>query len=140
MILSNFLSPLAGGLLIGLAAGGFRLATGRIAGIAGIIRLGLRGPERGWRLLFLTGLIVAGLAARWLAEPSIVAAGLSDTPTLRLVVAGLLVGLGTGMANGCTSGHGICGLASFSPRSLVSVLTFMAMAALTVLAMRLGGW
>lgn len=138
--ITPYLAPLAGGLLIGLAAGGLQLFSGRIAGISGILRLGLRGPDRTWRLLFIAGLLGAGLAARLLADPAAITAGLAQMSGLRLVVAGLLVGIGTGLANGCTSGHGICGIARFSRSSFVAVLTFMGTAVLTVFVLRWSGW
>ena len=116
---------LAGGLLVGLAAALLILFNGRIAGISGIAG-GLLRPVRGdiaWRLAFVLGLAAAPLA--WLAfaaTPGLhVAAG---TPTL--VAAGLLVGLGTRLGSGCTSGHGVCGISRGSARSLAATATFMA--------------
>ena len=126
---------LAGGALIGLVSGLLWLVHGRIAGITGIARVALRGPDRDWRLAFVAGLIVAGGAARAIAGAG-VAAGLDTTPVLRLALSGLLVGIGTSMANGCTSGHGICGLARFSRRSLVAVPVFMGTAIATVALLR----
>ena len=116
---------LAGGLLIGLAAALLILFNGRIAGISGIVG-GLLRPARGelaWRLAFVLGLVAAPLAWRAFgATPALhVAAG-----TLTLVVAGLLVGLGTRLGSGCTSGHGVCGLSRGSARSLAATATFMA--------------
>lgn len=128
-------SALVGGALIGLAATALYAATGRIAGISGIVGGLLRaGPaDWGWRLLFLAGL-VAGAAAAGLV---------GGAPVLRieaswvvLVLAGLLVGYGTQLGRGCTSGHGICGIARFSPRSIAATLVFMAAAAATVFVMR----
>ena len=118
-----YLPNLAGGLAIGLAAGDLRLGTGQVAGISGILRRAITGPDRGWRLAFLAGLILPGVAAIWLPAAPLTA-GLATTPYWLLATAGLLVGLGTGLGNGCTSGHGICGLANFSPRSLAAVATF----------------
>lgn len=117
-------SAVAGGLLIGLAAAAFILFNGRIAGISGILG-GLLRPVRGdigWRLAFLLGLIGAPLAYGLVAAlPSAtVAAG-----ELTLAAAGLLVGLGTRYGAGCTSGHGVCGLARQSPRSLAATAAFM---------------
>lgn len=136
---SSLIAPIAGGALIGLSAGVLRLGNGQIAGISGILRIGLRGPDRAWRPAFLLGVVLAGLLAAWRGGPDL-AAGLERVSLPVLVVAGLLVGVGTGLGNGCTSGHGICGLARFSKRSLAAVLTFMAVAILTVLVRRLGGW
>jgi len=117
-------TSLAGGALIGLAAALLVLGIGRIAGVSGIIG-GLLRPARGdvgWRLAFVSGLLVAPAAMALVHTlPDLhVAAG---TPTL--VIAGLLVGLGTRYAAGCTSGHGVCGLSRRSPRSLAAVAVFM---------------
>ena len=136
---ADYLPPLIGGALIGLAAGLLRFGTGQIAGISGVLRIAMRGPERGWRFAFLAGLLIAGVGAAWRSGPQL-AAGLERVPLPMLLVGGLLVGLGTGIGNGCTSGHGICGLARFSKRSLAAVAVFMGMAFLTVLIRRLGGW
>jgi hypothetical protein len=139
----NLFSPwsaLAGGLLIGLASSLYILGNGRVAGISGIVasplqalftRASLR-PER-TRLLFLAGL----LAAPWLWR--LVAPLPAMTPVagpVLLVPAGLLVGVGVRMANGCTSGHGVCGLSRLSLRSLVNVLAFMGAGFATVFLMR----
>ncbi len=114
-------TALAGGLLIGAAASLLVLARGRIAGISGIVA-GLLHPQAGdvsWRIAFVAGL----LAAPWLLP---VAAPQIEAGPLRLIAAGLLVGLGTRYGAGCTSGHGVCGLSRRSPRSLVATLAFMA--------------
>ena len=131
---------LAGGLLVGSAAALFILGNGRIAGIATIVAGPLRVLTRGgtWapeqtRLLFIAGL----LAAPWvwqLVAP--LPAMRSVAGPLALVAAGLLVGVGTRMANGCTSGHGVCGLSRLSLRSLVNVLAFMASGMATVFVLR----
>lgn len=120
-----------GGMLIGLSASLMLLLHGRIAGISGILG-GLLRPrpgDLGWRLLFIGGLVVGGVltAILW---PSGLADTLARSP-LTVVVAGLFVGVGTRMGNGCTSGHGVCGLTRFSPRSGVAVATFMATGFLT---------
>src|SRR5262245_58844008 len=120
----DWLTPLLGGALIGASAALVLLALGRIAGISGIFA-GLLAPERGelaWRLAFALGL-VAGGALVFRVTPSLLAATLDRSPPI-LAVAGLLAGVGTRVANGCTSGHGVCGLARLSRRSLVAVLTF----------------
>ena len=131
---------LLGGLLIGAGASLLLLFNGRIAGISGILG-GVILPKPGevsWRLQFLGGLLAGAIAAALLAPGSF-----GDAPALPLgliVAAGLLVGFGTRMANGCTSGHGVCGLGRVSKRSLVATLTFMATGALAVLATHhLGG-
>ena len=136
---TNFLWPLAGGLLIGLSAGLYLLTTGRIAGISGLTASAAGLTGSGFSKLglgFLAGILGgAALASAFVRQPEIIIT--SSAPLL--VVAGLIVGFGTRLGSGCTSGHGVCGLARLSPRSLVSTLTFMAIAALTVLAVRLVG-
>jgi uncharacterized protein len=115
---------LIGGMLIGLAVAMFALLNGRVAGISGILG-GLLKPTRGdipWRVAFIGGLIAAPLVYRLFAAlPRIQI----DAGYVALVVAGLLVGVGTRYGSGCTSGHGVCGLSRLSPRSLVATLTFM---------------
>ncbi|MFM7028124.1 MAG: YeeE/YedE family protein [Chakrabartia sp.] len=138
MVLDPFLLPLLGGVMIGLAAGGLYLLAGEIAGITGIVRIALNGPGRGWAVAFVLGLFSAGMAARALPGPDLLAGIETSSPAL-LALAGLLVGIGTDLGNGCTSGHGVCGLSRLSPRSLVAVLVFMATAALTVFLVRHGG-
>lgn len=131
---------LAGGLLIGLASALFVLGNGRIAGIAGIVASPLRAlvagkslaPER-TRLLFLLGLALAPWAWRLVAP---LPAGPVDVGLAGLVAAGLLVGIGVRMGNGCTSGHGVCGLSRLSVRSLANVLAFMGAGFATVFVLR----
>ena len=128
-------SALAGGLLIGLAAAWLILVEGRILGAAGILG-GLVPPRAGdwaWRVALLGGLIAAPLIARALvhiAPPAIEA----DTATL--IAGGLMVGFGTRLGAGCTSGHGVCGVARLSPRSIAATATFMAAGFLTVFVVR----
>ena len=128
-------ASLAGGLQLGLAAALFILLNGRVLGISGIVAgvLRPRAGDSGWRLAFLAGLIAAPLAWGLFAAPVVprIAAG----PAL-LVLAGLLVGWGTRHGSGCTSGHGVCGLARLSPRSLVATLAFMACGFATVFVLR----
>ena len=129
------LSSLAGGVLIGVAAALLALCNGRIAGISGIVG-GLLRPQRGdlgWRAAFVIGLILAPLLYRVLAPlPEIrIEAGSG-----LIILAGLLVGVGTRYGAGCTSGHGICGLSRRSPRSIVATLSFMAAGFATVFVMR----
>lgn len=136
MPLSELLGALVGGVLIGLSAFALLLVSGRVAGISGIVG-GLLPPKGGdtrWRLAFVTGLVGGGLVLA-LVHPGAFPTALSGHP-LRLAVAGLLVGLGTRLGNGCTSGHGVCGIGRLSPRSLQATLTFMATAMLTVWLMR----
>lgn len=136
-MLDTLLPALIGGVMIGLAAGLFMLLTGRIAGISGITgELLGRWPSR-WRqdLAFLAGLPLGLLAWRIIHGGSVVIhLPQSDAA---LMVAGLLVGIGTRLANGCTSGHGVCGLARLSPRSLAATVCFVAAAILVVAARRL---
>ncbi|HEX6239804.1 MAG TPA: YeeE/YedE thiosulfate transporter family protein [Polyangiales bacterium] len=126
-----FFAAAAGGLLFGAAAGLLMLGTGRIAGIAGIAG-GLVHPERGellWRALFVAGMLLGGLLGAQLLPASFVAhAGLSAA---RLLGAGVLIGVGARLANGCTSGHGICGVGRLSLRSVVAVAIFSTTGALT---------
>ena len=128
-------TALAGGMLIGVAAAMFVLLNGRIAGISGVIG-GLFKPSKGdiaWRAAFVLGLVgspwVYALVAA-LPHPRI------DASFGALVVAGLLVGVGTRYGSGCTSGHGVCGLARLSPRSLVATVAFMAAGFATVFVIR----
>jgi uncharacterized protein len=134
-----FLAALAGGALIGLATALLLLADGRIAGISGIVGgvLGRGAPgERSWRLFFLAGLVGGGVIARAVAPQSL-GPVLASAPVLAL--AGLLVGFGTRLGGGCTSGHGVCGNARLSRRSIAATGTFMAVAAAVVFLVRHGG-
>jgi uncharacterized protein len=128
----NLIGGLIGGVLIGCAAGLLLLINGRIAGISGILGGLISGStwaERGWRFAFILGLIAgAGLYSSLSKGLSL---QLQASPGM-LVVAGLLVGFGTRLGSGCTSGHGVCGLARRSGRSFAATLLFMAVAALTV--------
>lgn len=126
---------LAGGVLIGLAAAMFVLLNGRIAGISGVIG-GLLKPTKGdigWRAAFVLGLVVAPLVYGLFQLPPTLQI---DAEYAALVVAGLLVGMGTRYGSGCTSGHGICGLSRLSPRSLVATATFMSGGFATVFVVR----
>lgn len=133
-------NALFGGLMIGLASALYILGNGRVAGIAGIVASPLRAilskaslaPER-TRLLFVAGLLLAPWlwqVAKPLPQTTI------DVSLATVVLAGLLVGVGVRMGNGCTSGHGVCGLSRFSLRSLVNVMAFMAAGIVAVLVMR----
>jgi uncharacterized membrane protein YedE/YeeE len=125
---------LAGGVLIGLSAGLLALLDGGLAGISGIVG-GLLDAigDRAWRLLFLAGLLLAApLYQRVTAYPAVSVT--QNVPLL--VIAGFLVGVGTRYGAGCTSGHGVCGLARLSPRSMVATLTFMAAGFATVFVVR----
>ncbi len=121
----------AGGLLIGLAAALFILFHGRIMGVSGIVGGLLRSSkgDRSWRLSFLAGLILAPLITKFAGfAPAI----RIEQSMIWLVVAGVLVGFGTSLGSGCTSGHGVCGIARLSPRSITATTIFMAFAMLTV--------
>ena len=128
-------SSMLGGALIGLAATLLLAGIGRIAGISGIVNAAVEQRDgRNWRLAFLAGLL--GGAALWFAFGIGVAAPRTNFPLPWLIAAGLLVGFGTRLGSGCTSGHGICGLARFSKRSLAAVLAFMGAGVATVYALR----
>lgn len=137
---STIISALSGGALIGASASLLLLCHGRVAGISGILGGVLRGgtSDRDWRLAFLAGLVAAGVVAA-IAFPSAVGASPVSLPLV--AVAGLLVGFGTRLGNGCTSGHGVCGISRLSVRSLLATVVFMLTAALTVAVVRAaGGW
>jgi len=132
---------LVGGMLIGLSASALLLFDGKIAGISGIVG-GILSPTKDdtlWRLLFVIGLLAGGFVF-YLLSPQAFAIGVSRS-TSALIVAGLLVGFGTRLGNGCTSGHGVCGVSRVSKRSILATVTFMATGMLTVFVIRhfLGG-
>jgi len=131
-------ASLTGGIILGIASAIFILVNGRILGISGIVG-GLFPPKLGdtfWRVAFLLGLFAAPtvfhavMPLEWVTAPRIEAGALS------VIGAGLLVGIGTRYAGGCTSGHGVCGLSRLSPRSLVATLSFMGAGFLTVYVLR----
>lgn len=129
-------SGLLGGALIGLAASLLLVGSGRIAGVSGIaagVMFSREPGERAWRLAFLAGLVAAGVPFAVLAPEAI---GPSPQPLAGLAIAGLLVGIGTRLGNGCTSGHGVCGVSRLSPRSLVATALFVGMGMLTVAVLR----
>jgi uncharacterized membrane protein YedE/YeeE len=129
------LTAALGGALIGLATVLLLVLIGRVAGISGIFAdlIAPAGRDRGWRIAFLLGLIAAPLALAVAGRP----APLPAMPDWTVIVAaGLLVGYGTRLGGGCTSGHGICGFARFSPRSITATLIFMATAILVVAVTR----
>ena len=134
--MGSWAQGLAGGVLIGFSATLLLWSIGRIAGISGIVNGLGTAPrsDRAWRAAFLFGLMVAGgIAMQFLPYAP---ARLQTGSTPILLLAGLLVGFGTRMGGGCTSGHGVCGLGRLSWRSLAAVLTFMATAMATVFVMR----
>lgn len=130
-------SGLIGGLLIGGAAAGLLLLNGRIAGISNIAAgvFAQQGGEWSWRFAFVLGLLAGGSALAWL-RPEVFGSPRLLSP-LMIAVAGLLVGFGAQLANGCTSGHGVCGLGRRSLRSLVATLTFIVTGMVTVYLSRL---
>jgi uncharacterized protein len=137
---TEWLYGLLGGVLIGLSATLLLALNGRIAGISGMVNGAVTfAAAEAWRWLFLAGLVAGGLVYEYALAPQ-------PTPTYpiapgTMVVAGLLVGFGTRLGNGCTSGHGVCGLGRLSGRSLVAVITFMASGVATVFITRhLLGW
>lgn len=132
----TWLTALAGGVLIGLAATLLLWLNGRVAGVSGILN-GVVFPKRAdlsWRVAFLAGLVAAG--GLYMAVVPDAPLPRADFPRTGLVVAGLLVGFGARMGNGCTSGHGVCGLGRLSMRSLAAVATFMATAIATTFVLR----
>jgi uncharacterized membrane protein YedE/YeeE len=134
---SKWFQALLGGALIGSGSALLLLTHGRIAGISGITGglLQRATSDRAWRLAFLSGLVAAGAVAAAVVPAAI---GAPVRPLAAILVAGLLVGFGTRLGNGCTSGHGVCGLSRLSVRSLVAVVVFMATGAVTaILAGRL---
>jgi len=129
--------PLAGGLLIGLSSILLLLTLGRIAGISGIVWGALSDPDRSWRWQFVSGLVAGAFAIHALTGRPIPAP--SDAPLFMAVIAGILVGIGTRVGSGCTSGHGVCGIGRRSVRSIVATCTFMATGVVTVALLRAGG-
>ncbi len=131
-------ASLAGGLLLGLASALFILINGRILGISGILG-GLLVPRMGdigWRLAFLAGMFAAPLVVLAIAPSGLIQTPHIDAGYAFIAFAGLLVGFGTRLGSGCTSGHGVCGLSRMSPRSMVATATFMAAGFLTVYVVR----
>ncbi len=134
MSATNLLLPLIGGAMIGIAALILLAGNGRVMGMSGIWSGLIRwsdGPA--WRLAFVAGSAIAPLVLALAGNPGKVQI---DTPLPIFVVAGLLVGFGTALGSGCTSGHGICGISRFSPRSILATAIFMAVAIVTVFLVR----
>ena len=124
-----------GGALIGISASLILVLNGRVTGISGVLNAlmqPVRGVELVWRALFVAGLVAGGL----LVSALLPGGGGGEPGLATAVVAGLLVGVGTRLGNGCTSGHGVCGLSRMSGRSLAATLTFITTGAIAVLAMR----
>lgn len=137
----SYVHTLGGGALIGLSALALFLGIGRIAGICGIAFSLLVAPitNQAWRLVFLAGLLIGTFLYHQISGHAYPPAPNTNLPLL--IIGGLLVGFGTAMGNGCTSGHGICGLSRLSPRSIAATLTFMACAIASMFVFRhLLGW
>ncbi len=119
---------LGGGILLGIASAVFILVNGRILGISGILG-GLLAPKTGdvgWRIAFVLGMLAAPMTLSLLTPDDFLSAPRIDADYVMILIAGLLVGYGTRLGSGCTSGHGVCGLSRLSPRSLVATGIFMA--------------
>mgnify|MGYP003574281663 FL=1 len=132
----NWMAALAGGILTGLGATLLLWLNGRIAGVSGVLNGAVNpaAPDKGWRWMFLLGVVGGGL---------IYELGFASTPTpvyallpVAMILGGFLIGYGARMGNGCTSGHGVCGLGRLSPRSFAAVATFMTAAIATVYVIR----
>lgn len=132
---SAVLNALYGGLLLGFAVSFLYIFNGKLAGISGILgeALSTKLSGQGWRYAFLFGLVLSPIIYGFFLPLPIIKITASNPA---IIVAGLLVGIGTRMANGCTSGHGVCGMARFSPRSIIATLVFMGFGILTVLMLR----
>lgn len=139
--MSNFFPAAFGGVLIGASAVLLFAALGRIAGVSGIAGRLVAGSARGdraWRIAFVAGLVLAPLLVK--ATGGHGGIGDPESGAFQLALAGLCVGLGTRIGGGCTSGHGVCGVARLSPRSIVATIVFMAFGIATVFAIRHPGW
>ena len=130
------LMPLTGGILIGIAASMMLLFSGRIAGVSGIFggMLFQQGKERAWRLSFITGLIAGGILLYTINTEFF--ENSSGRGLLAVNIAGLLVGIGTRIGGGCTSGHGVCGIGRLSVRSIVATVTFVFAGMVTVVLVK----
>jgi uncharacterized protein len=135
--MASLANALAGGALIGAGSASLLLINGRVAGISGILGRAVKGQSGAWRWAFLVGLIAAGFFSSFFLSTR-VGSSTGEIPASLpvLAIAGLLVGIGTAISTGCTSGHGVCGLSNLSLRSLVATLIFMAVAAATVFGVR----
>lgn len=132
--MNEFLVAFLGGLMLGISVVGYLFINGRIAGISGLIfqTISFKEGFKGSAIWFVLGLVITPFFYQVAMQPDIV---LAADPTL-LVIAGLLVGFGTRMGSGCTSGHGICGISRLSPRSMLATLTFMVAGIVTVYVIR----
>jgi uncharacterized membrane protein YedE/YeeE len=133
-LLETYTTSLLGGLTLGVAAMWLLFSLGRVAGISGIVWGVMAGPDRQWRGFFMAGLFVGGLIVHTVMGMPIPEQ--SNTPLSLVALSGLLVGFGTRIGGGCTSGHGVCGIGRQSLRSIVATITFMAAGVLTVFVIR----
>lgn len=135
--MENIFYPLLGGVLIGVSTSMMMGGLGRITGISGILRSTLQKPQKDlfWRYKFLAGLIIGGALTK-IAAPGFFEYEFSE-PLIKVLIAGLLVGFGTSLGSGCTSGHGVCGLARVSKRSMIATITFILFGMITVTLTRL---
>ncbi len=136
---SDWIHALVGGMIIGLSVSIMLLFNGRVTGISGIIN-GILTPQKGdtaWRITFVLGLLFGGLSLKLIAPQTF--SGALNTPTWTLILAGLLVGFGTILGSGCTSGHGVCGISRLSLRSITATMTFIGAGVVTVYALRILG-
>lgn len=135
--MENYLMPLLGGSLIGVAVSLMLFLNGRVTGVSGIVSGALTRPkgDLSWRIFFIGGLLLGGVVLH-LFYPASLDSDLSRS-ALVVVAAGLIVGFGTVMGSGCTSGHGICGISRMSPRSLVATLVFMGAGIITATLFRI---
>jgi len=126
------MESILGGIIIGIAVSLMLLFNGRITGISGIIGgiLNRENPDKNWRVFFITGLVLGGLVLRFIHPEAFTIT--SNARSVDYVIAGLLVGFGTLLGNGCTSGHGVCGISRFSFRSILSTLLFISFGILSV--------
>ena len=141
--MENFtpIASLSGGILLGIASALLLFFVGRIAGISGIFGglLNAKHDDTLWRAMFIGGLLAGGVAIMWV-KPELLSFEV-DRSTAAIIVAGLLVGVGGRLGNGCTSGHGVCGIGRLSPRSMIAVATFMTAGSITAIVVNhlLGG-
>ncbi len=134
MVFTNVLmNAVTGGILIGLAASWLFLSLGRVAGISGIVSQAIKQPGTLWPVMFVVGLGAGGWIAAFFLSP---ASNRLDIEPVWLILGGLIVGFGTRLGSGCTSGHGVCGIARLSPRSMVATIIFVGLGMLTATLLR----
>jgi len=129
MIVNDVLFGLTGGVLIGLSSVGLMLFFGRIAGVSGILQASIWSDEKLWRILFILGLIIGSSFVYYVLPNHIQIR--TNFPLSLLALSGFIVGLGVALGNGCTSGHGICGISRFSKRSIIATILFFSIALMT---------